>query len=87
MQAKNYDGSYSPIEEFSAAAMSKLLSDPNVEHVEVFEATEENIEYRKKLLGVKKRYQKASKTNPKGISLPKNLIKLDRLEQRHKPNK
>lgn len=61
MQAKHYDGSYAQIEAFTTAGLKKRLAQPNVEHVEVFEATEENLKARKKLLGVKKRYQKASK--------------------------
>lgn len=48
---------------FNADQLSKMLSDPNIDHVDVFEGTEENIKNRKKLAGKKykvaKRFQKA----------------------------
>lgn len=66
MQAHNYDGSFGPIEEFDGDLLQKRLADPNVKHVEVFEATEENIKFRKTLLGVKKRYQKIPVQKVKG---------------------
>lgn len=61
MQAKHNDGSFGPLEPFDGNALKERLSQPNVQHVEVFEATEENIKARQKLVGVKKRYQKAPK--------------------------
>lgn len=61
MQAKHFDGSYGPIEPFDDNELKKILAQPNVEHVEVFEATEENLKARHRLLGVKKRYQKKPK--------------------------
>ena len=61
MQASYKDGSFGPIEPFTAEGLKERIQDPNVKHVEVFEATEENLKYRQKLLGVKKRYQKVSK--------------------------
>jgi hypothetical protein len=63
MQAKHHDGSYGPIEPFTEEGMKRTMANPNVQHVEVFDGTEENIKARKKLLGVKKRYQKAPKNS------------------------
>jgi len=65
MQAKHHDGSFGPIELFTNEGMKRTLAQPNVQHVEVFEGTEENINARSKLLGVKKRYQKSPKTKKK----------------------
>lgn len=61
MQAKHFDGSYGPIEPYTGEGLQKRMAQPNVQHVEVFEATEENLKARQKLLGVKKRYQKKPK--------------------------
>lgn len=61
MQAKHFDGSYGKIEPYTGEGLQRRLAQPNVEHVEVFEATEENLKARQRLLGVKKRYQKAPK--------------------------
>jgi hypothetical protein len=65
MQAKCYDGSFGPIETFTCEGMARTLENPNVQHVEVFEGTEENIKSRQKLYSVKKRYQKAKPTKPR----------------------
>jgi hypothetical protein len=61
MQARHFDGSYGPIEPLTEEGLKRTLAMPNVQHVEVFEGTEENIKARQRLLGVKKRYQKAPK--------------------------
>ena len=61
MQAKYNDGSFGPIEPFSEEGLKERMQNPNVKHVEVFEATEENLKYRNRLLGVKKRFQKTPK--------------------------
>lgn len=61
MQAKHFDGSFGPIEPFDGELLKRRLADPDVEHVEVFEANEESLKARQKLLGVKKRYQKTPK--------------------------
>ena len=61
MQAKHFDGSYGPIEPYTGEGLQKRMAQPNVQHVEVFEATEENLKARQKLLGVNKRYQKKPK--------------------------
>ena len=65
MQVKHFDGSYGPIEPFDGDKLKERLAQPNVEHVEVFEATEENLKARQRLLGVKKRYQKKPKNKLK----------------------
>lgn len=61
MQAKNYDGSFGPIEPYTEDSLKRTMANQKVQHVEVFEGTEENIKARQRLLGVKKRYQKAPK--------------------------
>lgn len=33
--------------------LAEMLKDPNIDHVDVFEGTEENIQHRKKLAGKK----------------------------------
>jgi len=58
MQAKHFDGSYGPIEPYTGEGLQKRMAQPNVEHVEVFEATEENLKARQKLLEVNSIYQK-----------------------------
>jgi hypothetical protein len=65
MQAKNYDGSFGPVEPFTGEVLGRTLANPNVQHVEVFEGTEENIKARQKLFSVKKRYQKVKAIKPK----------------------
>lgn len=66
MQAKHFDGSFGPIEPFSNEALKRTVAMPQVQHVEIFEATEENIRARQRLLGVKKRYQKSPKNKKNG---------------------
>lgn len=61
MQVKHFDGSFGPIEPLTEEVLKERLAELNVQHVEVFEATEENLKARQKLVGVKKRYQKAPK--------------------------
>ena len=61
MQAKHHDGTYGPVMPFDTKELEKQLTNPNVKHVEVFEATAENIKNRQKFLGIKKRYQKKPK--------------------------
>lgn len=61
MQASYRDGSFGPVEPLTDEGLKRTLANPNVQHVEVFEGTEENIKARQRLLGVKKRYQKAPK--------------------------
>ncbi|MEN9909087.1 MAG: hypothetical protein RLZZ540_2236 [Bacteroidota bacterium] len=77
MQATNHDGSFGPIEPFNEKIMQEWIRDPKIKHVEVFEGTEENIQARQKLLGVKKRYQKVKPIKQKPdlkitIQIPKN---------------
>jgi len=62
MQAKNFDGSFGPVKPFSEEGLRKEMVKPNVQHVEVFPGTPENIEQRTKLhLGVKNRSFKGPK--------------------------
>lgn len=61
MQTVNKAGEYGPLKPFTTEEMQQELLKADTSHVEVFEATPENIAYRTKLLGVKKRYQKAKK--------------------------
>jgi len=62
MQAKNLDGSFGPVKPFSEEGLLKEMAKPNVQHVEVFPGTPENIEQRTKLhLGVKNRSFKGPK--------------------------
>lgn len=61
MQVKHHDGSFGPIEPYTLDNLEKAMSNPNVEHVEVFNATPEQLEWRKKNLGVRNRSIKQSK--------------------------
>lgn len=54
MQVAYNDGSFSRPEEYTPEKMAAALKQNNVSHVEVFEPTPENLEYRKKHLGVRK---------------------------------
>lgn len=47
MQEKFTDGSYGEPRPFNQSEMEKSLSDPKVEHVEVFHATEEEMARRR----------------------------------------
>jgi hypothetical protein len=76
MQAKHYDGSFGPVENYDSEILKARLANPNVSHVEVFEATEEQLKFRQKLFSSKKRYQKAKPTKPRSdlklnIEIPK----------------
>jgi hypothetical protein len=63
MQSVDLNGLMGPIKEFNEGEIQKMLKDPNIDHVDVFEGTKENLEKRQKLVGKKykvaKRYQKA----------------------------
>jgi hypothetical protein len=61
MQTVNNLGEYGPLKAYSEEDLKQELAKPDTAHVEVFEGTPENIAYKTKLLGVKKRYQKAKK--------------------------
>lgn len=65
MQVKHHDGSFGPIEPYTEAKMKKAMSNPDVEHVEVFNATPEQLEWRKKNLGVRNRSIKQPKNKRK----------------------
>ena len=68
MQVKYNDASYGLIIPLDGnideqwKRVREEMEKPNVAHVEVFKGTEENIKTRSNFLGVKKRYQKATKT-------------------------
>ena len=63
MQAKHFDGSFGPVEPFSEEGLQRKLAQIDVQHVEVFPGTPENIEQRTKLhLAVKNRSIKGPKT-------------------------
>jgi len=61
MQVKNIDGSYGEPIRLSDEDLKKALANPNTSHVEIFEPTPENLEYRRKFLGVRKRNYKKPK--------------------------
>ena len=61
MQAKNNDGTYGEILPYTPEGLTAEMAKLNVQHVEVFEGSKENIRKRTMLLGVKKRYQKCPK--------------------------
>jgi len=62
MQVKHFDGSFGPVEPFDGNELKKRLAQPNVQHVEVFDGTPQEIERRTNLsLRVHKRFQKTGK--------------------------
>lgn len=65
MQSVNNDGVFGKIQELDMAEMLKMSKDPNIDRVEVFNGTPENIKKRKKMIGkkysLKPAYQKAPK--------------------------
>lgn len=58
MQVAYNDGTFGKIEQFDQEKMETLLKRKDVSHEEVFNSTPENLEYRKKILGVKKKSYK-----------------------------
>ncbi|RDY57696.1 hypothetical protein [Flagellimonas nanhaiensis] len=69
MQSVDHNGILGPIREFEAGELEKMLKDPNIDHVDVFEGTPENLEKRKKMIGkkysIKPAYRKAPKMKKK----------------------
>lgn len=65
MQEKRWDGSFGEIKPMTPENMERSLKDPNVQHVEVFEATEENLKYRQRLFNRSKRFQKTGSIGKK----------------------
>lgn len=61
MQVAYNDGTFSRPEEHTPEKMAEALKASNVSHVEVFEPTPENLEYRRKFLGARKRNYKGHK--------------------------
>ena len=62
MQTVDISGILGPIEEFTPQRLNEALADENIDHVDIFEGSKENIEKRTKLVGkkytVSKRFQK-----------------------------
>lgn len=69
MQSVDHKGLLGQVKEFDAGEMAKMLKNPKIDHVDVFEGTPENLEKRKKLVGkkynCKPAYQKAPKIKKK----------------------
>lgn len=65
MQSVDKNGLYGAIEEFHQGKLQKMLKDPEIERVEVFEGTPENLEKRKKMVGKKYRIRPAYQKAPK----------------------
>lgn len=62
MQTVDRSGILGDVQKVTKGALEKALKDPDVDHVDIFEGTEENIKRRKSLIGKKykfKRYRKA----------------------------
>jgi hypothetical protein len=69
MQSTNNLGILGEVVPFTIDDLKKTLEDPNIDHVDVFKGTPEEIERRTKMIGkkysVKKRFQKTG-SNKKG---------------------
>ncbi|MGB5818845.1 MAG: hypothetical protein WBG90_05120 [Saonia sp.] len=69
MQSVNNEGIYGEIEALNTDKMAKMLEKPEIDRVEVFNATPENLENRKKMAGKKysivPAYRKATKIKTK----------------------
>lgn len=65
MQAVNNNGIFGKVQEYDAKELESMIQDENVDRVEVFNGTPENLKKRKKMTGkkyvVKPAYQKAPK--------------------------
>ena len=63
MQSVDKNGILGKVQEFNEGELAKFLEDKDIDHVDVFKGTPENILHRKKLQGKKYRpskgYQKA----------------------------
>lgn len=62
MQTVDQSGLLGEVQALTNENLGKALKDPNINHVDVFEGTEENIKHRKSLIGKKykfKRFRKA----------------------------
>lgn len=66
MQSVDKNGLLGEVSEFQVEAMKKMPQNPNIDHVDVFNGTPQNIEHRKKLEGKKYRPFKVSQ----GIKKP-----------------
>ena len=90
MQSVKKDGTLGPVEEFTMENVKKAAQDPDVDHIDVFEGTHENITHRQSLVGkkfsIKKKYQKTGSIKKKSkIDLTLNIYITDK--QKDKINK
>ena len=69
MQSVDHSGVFGEVEPFYGDKLSEMLKNPDIDRVEVFEGTPENIKKRKKMVGKKYKvtpaYQKAPKIKTK----------------------
>lgn len=69
MQSVNKNGIFGEIQEYDQNELEKLLHNPEVDRVEFFKGSKENIEKRKSMVGKKykisRAYKKAPSVNPK----------------------
>ena len=75
MQQKNLDGSYGEPIPYDQVTMGKMLDDPEVEHVEVFNNTPDELSKRRLLFEqsqAKKRQKRKSKNRIQGKSRKNN---------------
>lgn len=57
MQSVDQNGILGELQKFDPKEMAEMLKNPNIDHVDVFEGTKENIEHRKSLVGKKFKYK------------------------------
>lgn len=65
MQEKRFDGSYGEPKPLTPEGLKEALDKPTTQHVEVFEATEENLKYRNRLFKKKNKFQKTGSNKKK----------------------
>jgi len=65
MQEKRFDGSWGKPEPLTPEGLKQALEKPTTEHVEVFEATEENLKYRNKLFKKRTNFKKTGSNKNK----------------------
>ncbi|MCK5017967.1 MAG: hypothetical protein KAS32_13000 [Candidatus Peribacteraceae bacterium] len=71
MQSVDNSGVLGALKEFDAKELAKMLQNPEIDHVDVFEGTPENLKKRKKMVGkkykLKPAYQKVPKIKRKRV--------------------
>lgn len=69
MQSVDHNGLLGKVQAFKESGMEKMLQDPKIDHVDVFDGTLENIRHRKSLEGKKYKpsngFKKAPRVNSK----------------------